>query len=64
VLIKSGGGDSEGRATAFLQRGSMYRRLGKFALELADFTESLRYEPNSGDAHTGPANAHCAGRER
>ena len=58
VLIKSGGGDNEGRATAFLQRGSMYRRLGKFELALADFTESLRYEPNSADAYTGRANAH------
>ena len=58
VLIKSGGGDSEGRATAFLQRGSMYRRLRKFELALADFTESLRYEPNSADAYTGRANAH------
>jgi tetratricopeptide (TPR) repeat protein len=58
VLIKSGGGDDEGRAIAFLQRGSMYRRLGKFDLALADFSESLRYNPNSADAYTGRGNAH------
>jgi tetratricopeptide (TPR) repeat protein len=58
VLIKSGGGSDEGRAIAFLQRGSMYRRLGKFELALADFTESLRYDPKSADAYTGRGNAH------
>jgi tetratricopeptide (TPR) repeat protein len=58
VLIKSGGGDNEGRAIAFLQRGSMYRRIGKFELALADFSESLRYRPDSADAYTGRANAH------
>jgi tetratricopeptide (TPR) repeat protein len=58
VLIKSGGGDNEGRAIAFLQRGSMYRRMGKFELALADFSESPHYKPDSADAYTGRANAH------
>jgi tetratricopeptide (TPR) repeat protein len=58
VLIKSGGGSDEGRAIAYLQRGSMYRRLGKFELALADFTGSLRYDPKSAEAYTGRGNAH------
>ena len=57
ALIKSGRGDDEDRSIAFLQRGSMYRRLGKFELAYADFSASLKYDPNSAAAYTGRGNA-------
>ena len=57
-LINSKGGNDENRALVHLQRGSMYRRLGKFELALADFSESLRHDPNSADAYTGLCNAY------
>ena len=57
-LINSKGGNDENRALVHLQRGSMYRRLGKFELALADFSESLRHDPNSADAYTGLGNAY------
>ena len=57
-LINSDGGNDDNRATVHLQRGSMYRRLGKFELALVDFSESLRHDPNSEDAYTGLGNAY------
>lgn len=57
-LINSDGGNDENRAMVYLQRGSMYRRLGKFELALVDFSESLRHDPNSADAYTGLGNAY------
>ena len=58
ALINSEGGNSEARSIVHLQRGSMYRRLGKFDLALADFTMSIHYDPKSADAYTGRGNAH------
>ena len=58
VLINSKGGSDENRALVHLQRGSMYRRLGKFELALADFSESIRHDPNSALAWTGRGNAY------
>jgi len=58
VLINSSGGNAENRAMVHLQRGSMYRRLGKFELALVDFSESLRHDPNSALAYTGMGNAY------
>ena len=58
ALINSNGGSAENRALIHLQRGSMYRRLGKFDLALVDFSESLRYDPNSALAWTGRGNAY------
>jgi tetratricopeptide (TPR) repeat protein len=58
ALINSKGGNDENRALVHLQRGSMYRRLGKFELALVDFDESIRYEPNSALAFTGRGNAY------
>jgi tetratricopeptide (TPR) repeat protein len=58
VLINSQGGSDENRALVHLQRGSMYRRLGKFELALADFSESIRHDPNSALAYTGRGNAY------
>ena len=56
-LINSPGGSAEDRSLAFLQRGSMYRRLEKYDQALADFDQALRYNPNSASAHTGRGNA-------
>jgi tetratricopeptide (TPR) repeat protein len=58
VLINSSGGSADNRALVHLQRGSMYRRLGKFELALVDFSESVRYDPKSADAYTGRGNAY------
>jgi tetratricopeptide (TPR) repeat protein len=58
VLINSPGGNAENRALVHLQRGAMYRRLGKFELALADFTMSIHYDPQSAYAYTGRGNAH------
>jgi tetratricopeptide (TPR) repeat protein len=58
VLINSRGGSAENRALIHLQRGSMYRRLGKFQLALVDFSESLRYDPTYAKAYTGRGNAY------
>ena len=58
ALINSQGGSDENRADIHLQRGSMYRRLGKFELALVDFSESLRHDPNSALAYTGRGNAY------
>ena len=57
-LINSNGGNDENRALVHLQRGSMYRRLGKFELALVDFSESLRHDPTSAEAYTGVGNAY------
>jgi tetratricopeptide (TPR) repeat protein len=56
-LINTPGGDASARADVFQQRGSMYRRQGKFDLALADFTVSLGYDPKSALAYTGRGNA-------
>jgi tetratricopeptide (TPR) repeat protein len=56
-LINSPGGKADDRALAFLQRGSMYRRLEKYDLALADFDQALRYDPKSASAYTGRGNA-------
>jgi tetratricopeptide (TPR) repeat protein len=58
ALINSKGGNDENRALVHLQRGSMYRRLGKYELALVDFSESLRHDPNSALAFTGRGNAY------
>src|SRR4029077_20894353 len=58
VLINSNGGNDENRALVHLQRGSMFRRLGKYELALADFSESLRHDPSSAEAYTGRGNAY------
>jgi tetratricopeptide (TPR) repeat protein len=58
ALINSQGGNDENRALIHLQRGSMYRRLGKFELALVDFSESIRHDPNSALAYTGLGNAY------
>jgi tetratricopeptide (TPR) repeat protein len=58
ALINSKGGSNENRALVHLQRGSIYRRLGKYELALADFSESLRYDPQSALAYTGRGNAY------
>jgi tetratricopeptide (TPR) repeat protein len=57
-LINSDGGNDENRAVVHLQRGSTYRRLGKFEPALVNFSESLRHDPNSTDAYTGLGNAY------
>ena len=56
-LVNSPGGSAEDRGLAFMQRGSMYRRLEKYDQALADFDQALRYDPNSAGAHTGRGNA-------
>ena len=56
-LVNSPGGSADDRSLAFLQRGSMYRRLEKYDQALADFDQALRYDPNSASAHTGRGNA-------
>ena len=58
ALINSHGGNDENRALVHLQRGSMYRRFGKFELALADFSESVRHDPTSAPAFTGLGNAY------
>jgi tetratricopeptide (TPR) repeat protein len=58
ALINSRGGNDENRALVHLQRGSMYRRLGKYELALADFSESIRHDPTSELAWTGRGNAY------
>ncbi|HZQ14296.1 MAG TPA: tetratricopeptide repeat protein [Pseudolabrys sp.] len=58
TLVNTEGGSAENRALVHLQRGAMYRRLGKFELALADFTMSIHYDPNSAYAYTGRGNAH------
>ncbi len=58
VLIESQGGSGDDRAQVYLQRGSMYRRLDKFELAVADFSQSIRYAPKSADAYTGRGNAY------
>jgi tetratricopeptide (TPR) repeat protein len=58
VLINSQGGNDTNRAIAHVQRGSMYRRLGKYELALADYSEALRHDPNSAMACTGRGNAY------
>ncbi len=57
-LINSPGGSAENRSIVHLQRGAMYRRLGKYKLALADFTMSIHYNPKSAYAYTGRGNAH------
>ena len=49
-LVNSPGGSADDRSLAFLQRGSMYRRLEKYDQALADFDQALRYDPNSASA--------------
>jgi tetratricopeptide (TPR) repeat protein len=56
-LINSGGGNADDRSLAFLQRGSMYRRQQKYELAVADFDQSIRYDPKSAGAYTGRGNA-------
>jgi tetratricopeptide (TPR) repeat protein len=56
-LVNSPGGSAEDRGLAFMQRGSMYRRLEKYDLALADFDQALRYDPQSAGAYTGRGNA-------
>jgi len=56
-LINSPGGSTADRSLAFLQRGSMYRRLEKYELALNDFDQALRYDPKSASAFTGRGNA-------
>ncbi len=58
ALINTEGGSAENRSRVHLQRGAMYRRLGKFELALADFTMSIHYDPKSAYAYTGRGNAH------
>ena len=58
ALINSPGGSAENRSLVHLQRGAMYRRLGKFELAIADFTMSIHYDPKSALAYTGRGNAH------
>src|SRR5512136_1424777 len=58
TLINTPGGSDKDRSIVHLQRGAMYRRLGKFELALADFTMSIHYDPNSAYAYTGRGNAH------
>lgn len=58
ALINSEGGSAENRSLIHLQRGAMYRRLGKFKLALADFTMSIHYDPKSAYAYTGRGNAY------
>ncbi len=58
ALINTPGGSDENHALVHLQRGAMYRRLGKFELALADFTMSIHYDPKSAYAYTGRGNAH------
>ncbi len=58
ALINSQGGNDEDRAIVHVQRGSMYRRLGKYELALVDYSESLRHAPNSAMAYTGRGNAY------
>ncbi len=57
-LINLPGGSVENRSIVHLQRGAMYRRLGKYKLALADFTMSIHYDPKSAYAYTGRGNAH------
>jgi len=57
AVIRTRGLADAAYADAYLQRGSMYRRQGKYALAFADFNESIRYDPQSADAYTGRANA-------
>ena len=56
-LINSGGGNADDRSLAFMQRGSMYRRQQKYEPALADFDQSIRYDPKSAGAYTGRGNA-------
>jgi tetratricopeptide (TPR) repeat protein len=42
-LANSPGGSAADRSLAFMQRGSMHRRLEKYELALADFDQALRY---------------------
>lgn len=58
VLIEAQGGSDDDRSIVHQQRGSMYRRLGKYELALADFSQSIRYDPKSADAYTGRGNAY------
>jgi tetratricopeptide (TPR) repeat protein len=58
ILIEAEGGSDKNRSDVYLQRGSMYRRLGKFDLALADFNLSIRYSPASADAYTGRGNSY------
>jgi len=58
TLINTSGGSDENRSLVHLQRGAMYRRLGKYELALADFTMSIHYDPKSAYAYTGRGNAH------
>jgi len=58
ALINSPGSSAENRSLVHLQRGAMYRRLGKFELAIADFTMSIHYDPKSALAYTGRGNAH------
>jgi tetratricopeptide (TPR) repeat protein len=57
AVITTGNLSGDIYARAYLQRGSMYRRQGKYTLALADFSESIRYDPTSADAYTGRGNA-------
>jgi tetratricopeptide (TPR) repeat protein len=44
-------------ALIFIQRGSMYRRLGQYDFALADFNEAIKRDPKSPSAYTGRGNA-------
>ena len=57
ALIETPGGSDGARAQIYLQRGSMYRRLAKYDLALADFSQSIRYDPKSAAGYTGRGNA-------
>ena len=58
TLIEAPGGGDEARAQIYLQRGSMFRRIGKFDSALADFGLSIKYDPKSAAAYTGRGNAY------
>ena len=56
ALIDAPGGGNDTRSQAYLQRGSMYRHLGKYELALADF-EAIRLEPDNPEAYNNRGNA-------
>lgn len=58
LLVTAQGGSDANRALVHLQRGSMYRRQGDYQHALIDFSESLRYDPESALAYTGRGNAY------
>jgi tetratricopeptide (TPR) repeat protein len=63
ALIDAPGAGDDMRSQAYLQRGSMYRRLGKYELALTDFSLSIKYDPKSAPAYTGRGNAYRGMRQ-